>query len=117
MAENEKTPVDFHPAMFRIAAIAFVTAATIDVGSSFIGAPHFDFTGIFVVGILSYVGAVVCWFFPWPREPGEPFLSVIAMPRPARLGFMLSYTGSVPSASLRCLRAPPAPMSPAPCLR
>src|SRR5438552_1863293 len=28
MAENERVPVDFHQAMFRIASIAFVTAAT-----------------------------------------------------------------------------------------
>src|SRR5207237_7662573 len=106
MAENEKTPVDFHPAMFRIAAIAFVTAATIDVGSSFIGAPHFDFTGIFVVGILSYVGAVVSWFFPWHRVPVERFLVVIVMPGLALLGFMLMYTGGVHSHILPILFAP-----------
>src|SRR5256885_15869958 len=93
MAENDRIPVDFHPAMFRIAAIAFVTAATIDVGSSFMGAPHFDFTGIFVVGILSYVGAVVSWFFPWHRGPVGRFLVVIVMPGLALLGFMLMFTG------------------------
>ncbi len=106
MAENEKTPVDFHPAMFRIAAIAFVTAATIDVGSSFIGAPRFDFTGIFVVGILSYVGAVVSWFFPWHRVPVERFLVVIVMPGLALLGFMLMYTGGVHSHILPIFVAP-----------
>ena len=106
MAENEKTPVDFHPAMFRIAAIAFVTAATIDVGSSFIGGPHFDFTGIFVVGILSYVGAVVSWFFPWHRVPVERFLVVIVMPGLALLGFMLMYTGGVHSHILPIFVAP-----------
>src|SRR2546421_5351145 len=106
MAENEKTPVDFHPAMFRIAAIAFVTAATIDVGSSFIGAPRFEFTGIFVVGMLSYVGAVVSWFFPWHRVPVERFLVVIVMPGLALLGFMLMYTGGVHSHILPIFVAP-----------
>src|SRR2546421_3332439 len=106
MAENEKTPVDFHPAMFRIAAIAFVTAATIDVGSSFIGAPHFDFTGIFVIGILSYIGAVVSWFFPWHRVPVERFLVVIVMPGLALLGFMLMYTGGIHSHILPIFIAP-----------
>src|SRR6266568_694117 len=94
MAENERIPVDFHPAMFRIAAIAFVTAATVDVGSSFIGAPHFDFTGIFVVGILSYLGAVV------------RFLVFIVMPGLALLGFMLMYTGGVNSHILPIFVAP-----------
>src|SRR2546428_4268566 len=106
MAENERIPVDFHPAMFRIAAIAFVTAATVDVGSSFIGAPHFDFTGIFVVGILSYVGAVVSWFFPWHRVPVERFLVVIVMPGLALLGFMLMYTGGGYSDILPVFGAP-----------
>src|SRR5256714_3608811 len=106
MAENEKTPVDFHPAMFRIAAIAFVTAATIDVGSSFIGGPHFDFTGIFVVGILSYGGAVVSWFFPWHRLPVERFLVVIVMPGLVLLGFMLMATGGVHSHVLPVFIAP-----------
>ena len=106
MAENERIPVDFHPAMFRIAAIAFVTAATVDVGSSFIGAPHFDFPGIFVVGILSYVGAVVSWFFPWHRVPVERFLVVIVMPGLALLGFMLMYTGGVHSHILPIFVAP-----------
>src|SRR5256884_1782679 len=106
MAESEKTPFDSHPAMFRIAAIAFVTAATIDVGSSFIGAPHFDFTGIFVVGILSYVGAVVSWFFPWHRVPVERFLVGIVMPGLALLGFMLMSTGGVHSHILPIFVAP-----------
>src|SRR2546430_10587465 len=93
MTEKCMTALSFHRAMFRSAAIAFVTAATIDVGSSFIGALRFDFTGIFVVGILSYVGAVVSWFFPWHRVPVERFLVVIVMPGLALLGFMLMYTG------------------------
>src|SRR3989442_12395718 len=114
MAENERIPVDFHPAMFRIAAIAFVTAATVDVGSSFIGAPHFDFTGIFVVGILSYVGAVVSWFFPWHRVPGERFLVVIVMPGLALLGFMLMYTGGGNCPNPPTFRGPRACTSPAP---
>src|SRR5438552_159708 len=106
MAENEKTPVDFHPAMFRIAAIAFVTAATVDVGSSFIGGPRFDFIGIGVIAILSYVGAVVSWFFPWHRVPVERFLVVIVMPGLALLGFMLMYTGGVHSHILPIFVAP-----------
>jgi len=106
MAENERIPVDFHPAMFRIAAIAFVTAATVDVASSFIGAPHFDFIGIGLIGILSYVGAVVSWFFPWHRVPVERFLVVIVMPGLALLGFMLMYTGGVHSHILPIFVAP-----------
>src|SRR2546429_3448619 len=106
MADTGKVPADFHPAMFRIAAIAFVTAATIGVGSSFMGAPHFDFTGIFVVGILSYVGAVVSWFFPWHRVPVERFLVVIVMPGLALLGFMLMYTGGGHSHILPIFVAP-----------
>src|ERR1700704_5124238 len=80
MAENERIPADFHKAMFRIAAIAFVTAATVNVGSSFIGGPPFDFMGIWIIGILSYVGALVSWFFPWHRLPGGRFLFVIVIP-------------------------------------
>src|SRR2546428_5319332 len=106
MAENERIPVDFHPAMFRIAAIAFVTAATVDVGSSFIGAPRFDFPGIFVVGILSYVGAVVSWFFPCHGVRVERFLFVIVMRGLALLGFMLMYTGGVHSHILPIFVAP-----------
>ncbi len=97
MAQNERIPVDFHQGMFRIAAIAFVTAATVDVGSSFIGAPRLDFTGIWIVAILSCVGAAVSWFFPWHRLPVERFLVVIVMPGLALLGFMVVYTGGTHS--------------------
>src|SRR3989475_10716184 len=113
MAENERIPVDFHPAMFRIAAIAFVTAATVDVASSLIGAPHFDFTGIFVVGILSYVGAGGSWFFPWHRVPVERFLVVIVMPGLALVGFMLMYTGGVYLVDPPILGASPVFLTPA----
>src|SRR5438132_8004966 len=106
MAETERIPVDFHQAMFRVAAVAFVTAATVNVGSSFIGAPHFDFTGILTIGILSYVGAVVSWFFPWHRLPVERFLVVIVLPGLALLGFMLMYTGGVHSHILPIFVAP-----------
>src|ERR1700737_3743549 len=106
MAENERIPADFHQAMFRIAAIAFVTAATVNVGSSFIGAPHFDFTGIWIIGILSYVGAVVSWFFPWHRLPVERFLVVIVMPGLVLLGFMLMATGGIHSHILPIFIAP-----------
>src|SRR5437899_9625606 len=106
MAQNERIPVDFHQGMFRIAAIAFVTAATVDVGSSFIGAPHLDFGGIWIVGILSYVGAAVSWFFPWHRLPVERFLVVIVMPGLALLGFMVMYTGGTHSHILSIFIAP-----------
>ena len=106
MAENPRIPTDFHQAMFRIAAIAFVTAATVNVASSFIGSPHLNFTGIAIVGILSYVGAAVSWFFPWHRLPVERFLVVIVMPGLALLGFMLMYTGGVQSPILPIFVAP-----------
>jgi len=106
MAQNERIPVDFHQGMFRIAAIAFVTAATVDVGSSFIGAPHLDFGGIWIVGLLSYVGAAVSWFFPWHRLPVERFLVVIVMPGLALLGFMVMYTGGTHSHILPIFIAP-----------
>ena len=106
MAKTERIPVAFHQAMFRVAAVAFVTAATVNVGSSFIGAPHFDFTGILTIGILSYVGAVVSWFFPWHRLPVERFLVVIVLPGLALLGFMLMYTGGVHSHILPIFVAP-----------
>ena len=106
MAQNARIPVDFHQGMFRIAAIAFVTAATVDVGSSFIGAPHLDFGGIWIVGILSYVGAAVSWFFPWHRLPVERFLVVIVMPGLALLGFMVMYTGGTHSHILPIFIAP-----------
>src|ERR1700736_2497274 len=106
MAENERIPADFHQAMFRIAAIAFVTSATVNVGSSFMGAPPFDFTGISIIAILSYVGSAVSWFFPWHRLPVERFLVVIVMPGLAMLGFMLMYTGGVHSHILPIFVAP-----------
>jgi diguanylate cyclase (GGDEF)-like protein len=106
MAQNERIPADFHQAMFRIAAIAFLTAATVNIGSSFIGAPHLDFAGIWIVGILSYVGAVVSWFFPWHRLPVERFLVVIVVPGLALLGFMLMYTGGIHSHILPIFIAP-----------
>ena len=106
MPETERIPADFHRAMFRIAAIAFIAAATVDVGSSFIGAPHLDLAGIAVVGILSYVGAVVSWFFPWHRLPVERFLVVIVLPGLALLGFMLMYTGGTQSHILPIFIAP-----------
>ena len=92
--------------MFRVAAVAFVTAATVNVGSSFIGAPQFDFRAIVIIGILSYVGAVVSWFFPWHRLPVERFLVVIVLPGLALLGFMLMYTGGVHSHILPLFVAP-----------
>src|SRR3982074_2791442 len=106
MAENARIPADFHKAMFRIAAIAFVTSATVNVGSSFIGGPQFDFTGIWIIGILSYVGAAVSWFFPWHRLPVERFLVVIVMPGLVLLGFMLMATGGVHSHILPIFIAP-----------
>ena len=106
MAETERIPVDFHQAMFRVAAVAFVTAATVNVGSSLIGAPGFDFGPILIIGILSYVGAVVSWFFPWHRLPVERFLVVIVMPGLALLGLMLMYTGGVHSHILPIFVAP-----------
>jgi diguanylate cyclase (GGDEF)-like protein len=106
MAETERIPIDFHRAMFRIAAIAFVTSATVNVGSSFIGGPQFDFTGIWIIGILSYVGAVVSWFFPWHRLPVERFLVVIVLPGLVLLGFMLMATGGVHSHILPIFIAP-----------
>src|SRR5207245_9222822 len=93
MAQNKRIPVDFHKAMFRIAAIAFVTAATVDVGSSYIGAPRLDFTGVWIIGILSYVGAGVSWFFPWHRLPVALFLVVIVMPGLVLRAFVLVATG------------------------
>jgi diguanylate cyclase (GGDEF)-like protein len=106
MAENERIPVDFHQAMFRIAAIAFVTSASVNVASSFIGAPHFNFAGIAIIAILSYVGAAVSWFFPWHRLPVERFLVVIVMPGLVLLGFMLMATGGVHSHILPIFVAP-----------
>jgi diguanylate cyclase (GGDEF)-like protein len=106
MAQDERIPVDFHQGMFRIAAIAFVTAATVNVGSSFIGAPHLDFGGIWIVAILSYVGAAVSWFFPWHRLPVERFLVVIVMPGLALLGFMTMYTGGTHTHILPIFIAP-----------
>jgi len=53
--EKERIPADFHQAMFRIAAIAFVTSATVNVASSFVGKPDFDFRAIFIIGIGLFV--------------------------------------------------------------
>jgi diguanylate cyclase (GGDEF)-like protein len=106
MLENERIPVDFHQAMFRIAAIAFVTAATVNVASTFIGASQVDFVGIGIIAILSYVGAAVSWFFPWHRLPVERFLVVIVMPGLVLLGFMLMATGGVHSHILPIFIAP-----------
>jgi len=78
----------------------------VNVGSSFIGAPQFDFRAIVIIGILSYVGAVVSWFFPWHRLPVERFLVVIVLPGLALLGFMLMYTGGVHSHILPLFVAP-----------
>ena len=104
--QKERIPADFHQAMFRIAAVAFITAATVNVGSSFIGAPPFNFPAIFVVAILSYVGAVVSWFFPWHRLPVERFLVVIVLPGLALLGVMLMNTGGIHSHILPIFVAP-----------
>src|SRR5256884_9475861 len=106
MAENERIPADFHQAMFRIASLVLVPAPAVDVGSSYIGAPHLDFTGIWIIGILSYVGAVVSWFFHWHRLPVERFLVVIVMPGLVLLGFMLMATGGVNSHILPIFIAP-----------
>jgi len=106
MAETERIPVDFHQAMFRIAAIAFVTSATVNVASTFIGASHVDVVGIGIIAILSYVGAAVSWFFPWHRLPVERFLVVIVMPGLVLLGFMLMATGGVHSHILPIFIAP-----------
>src|ERR1700694_89180 len=108
MAETERIPIDFHPAMFRIAAIAFVTSATVNVASSLIGGPHYDFTESGIIGILSYIGAVVSWFFPWHRLPVERFLVVIVVPGLVLLGFMLMATGGVHSHILPIFIAPAA---------
>src|ERR1700682_6353798 len=105
-AENERIPAGFHQAMFRIAAIAFVTSATVNVGSSFIGGPHLDFIEISIIGILSYVGAVVSWFFPWHRLPVERFLVVIVIPGLVLLGLMLMATGGIHSHILPIFIAP-----------
>ncbi|HVH64472.1 MAG TPA: HD domain-containing phosphohydrolase [Candidatus Acidoferrum sp.] len=106
MAESQRVPADFHQAMFRIASIAFVTAATVNAGSSFIGLPNFDYRGIVTVAILSYGGAVVSWFFPWHRLPVERFLVAIVIPGLVLLGFMLMYTGGVRSHILPIFVAP-----------
>src|SRR5260370_16120828 len=97
--------------MCRMAAIAFAPAATVNVGSSFIGGPPFDFNGIVIIGILSYVGAVVSWFFPWHRLPVERFLVVIVMPGLVLLGFMLMATGGIHSHILPIFIAPAVFMS------
>ncbi len=92
--------------MFRIAAIAFVTAATFNAGSSFIGGTQLNYMAIFGVAVLSYAGALVTWFFPWHRLPVERFLVVIVLPGLALLGFMLMSTGGVHSHILPMFMAP-----------
>ena len=104
--EKERIPADFHQAMFRIAAIAFVTSATVNVASSFVGKPDFDFRAIFIIGILSYGGAAVSWFFPWHRLPVQRFLVVIVAPGLVLLGFMLMLTGGIHSHILPVFVAP-----------
>jgi diguanylate cyclase (GGDEF)-like protein len=106
MAETERVPVDFHQAMFRIASLAFVTAATVNAAASFIGAPRLDYGAIVIVAILSYGGAAVSWFFPWHRLPVERFLIVIVLPGLALLGLMLVYTGGTHSHVLPMFIAP-----------
>jgi len=106
VAEQERIPTDFHQAMFRIAAIAFVTSASINVASSFVGKGQFDFVGIFIIGILSYLGALVSWFFPWHRVPVQRFVVVIVLPGLVLLGFMLMFTGGIHSHILPIFIAP-----------
>lgn len=106
MVEQERIPTDFHQAMFRIAAIAFVTSATVNIASSFVGESHFDFRAIFIIGILSYGGAAVSWFFPWHRLPVQRFLVVIVAPGLVLLGFMLMLTGGIHSHILPVFVAP-----------
>ncbi len=106
MAEQERIPTDFHQAMFRIAAIAFVTSATVNVVSSFVGKAPFDFVGIFIIGVLSYLGALVSWFFPWHRLPVQRFVVVIVLPGLVLLGFMLMFTGGIHSHILPVFIAP-----------
>ena len=106
MTEKERIPTGFHKAMFRIAAIAFVTSASVNVASSFVGGPHLDFRSIFIVGILSYAGAAVSWFFPWHRLPVQRFLVVIVAPGLVLLGFMLMLTGGIHSHILPVFVAP-----------
>src|SRR5260370_2958598 len=82
MAENERIPADFHQAMFRIAAIAFVTAATVNVGSSFIGGPPVAFNGIVIIRILSSFRGLGRRLFPL-RRPAVG--GVLLVSRHARL--------------------------------
>ena len=106
MAEKDRVPTGFHQAMFRIAAIAFVTSASVNVASSFVGGPHFDYRAIFIVAVLSYAGAAVSWFFPWHRLPVQRFLTVIVAPGLVLLGFMLMLTGGTHSHILPVFVAP-----------
>jgi diguanylate cyclase (GGDEF)-like protein len=78
----------------------------VNVASSFIGGPAFDFTGIWIIAILSYVGAVVSWFFPWHRLPVERFVVVIVLPGLVLLAFMLMATGGIHSHILPIFIAP-----------
>ncbi len=106
MAEKAQIPADFHQAMFRIAAVAFVTSATVNVASSFIGKSNFDFRSIFIIALLSYGGGAVSWFFPWHRLPVQRFLVVIVAPGLVLLGFMLMLTGGLHSHILPVFVAP-----------
>ena len=83
--------------MFRIAAIAFVWAATFDVASSFIGLPHVNYAGVLIVGLLCYVGAAVTWLIPWHRLPVDRFVIAIVFPGVALLWPLLMFTGGVHS--------------------
>src|SRR5438309_1318395 len=98
--------MDSSQAWIRASCSGVTPSSTLHVGSSFIGAPHLDFAGIWIVGILSYVGAAVSWFFPWHRLPVERFLVVIVMPGLALLGFMVMYTGGTHSHILPIFIAP-----------
>ncbi|HEY8678401.1 MAG TPA: HD domain-containing phosphohydrolase [Candidatus Dormibacteraeota bacterium] len=106
MAEPERIPIDFHRAMFRVAAIAFVVSASVNVASSFMGSPDVNVRGILIIGCLSYAGAAVSWFFPWHRLPVQRFLIVIVLPGLLLLGFMLMYTGGIHSHILPVFVAP-----------
>ncbi|MDQ6709542.1 MAG: diguanylate cyclase [Candidatus Dormibacteraeota bacterium] len=106
MAEKAQIPADFHQAMFRIAAVAFVTSASVNVASSFIGNSNFDFRAIFIIALLSFGGAAISWFFPWHRLPVQRFLVVIVAPGLALLGFMLMLTGGLHSHILPIFVAP-----------
>jgi diguanylate cyclase (GGDEF)-like protein len=106
VVDNERIPTEFHQAMFRIAAVAFVASATVNAATSLIGLPNMNLPGIAIVAALSLVGALISWFFPWHRLPVERFLVVIVLPGLVLLGFMLMYTGGVHSHILPIFVAP-----------